>query len=50
MHELGLSSKKPYKKCARVVGEVGLQLKIYIFVFISTIVSVCIYLYLIIIQ
>nr|Q5YLB5.1 RecName: Full=DNA gyrase subunit A, chloroplastic/mitochondrial; Flags: Precursor [Nicotiana benthamiana]AAR07942.1 DNA gyrase A subunit [Nicotiana benthamiana] len=22
MHELGLSSKKPYKKCARVVGEV----------------------------
>jgi DNA gyrase subunit A len=22
MHELGLSSKKPFKKCARVVGEV----------------------------
>lgn len=22
MHELGLSSKKPYKKCARIVGEV----------------------------
>lgn len=22
MHELGLSSRKPYKKCARVVGEV----------------------------
>lgn len=22
MHELGISSKKPYKKCARVVGEV----------------------------
>ena len=25
MHELGLSSKKPYKKCARVVGEVSLN-------------------------
>lgn len=24
MHELGLSSKKPFKKCARVVGEVSL--------------------------
>ena len=23
MHELGISSKKPFKKCARVVGEVG---------------------------
>ena len=22
MHELGLASKKPFKKCARVVGEV----------------------------
>lgn len=22
MHELGLSSRKPFKKCARVVGEV----------------------------
>lgn len=22
MHELGISSKKPFKKCARVVGEV----------------------------
>ena len=25
MHELGLDSKKPFKKCARVVGEVELQ-------------------------
>lgn len=24
MHELGLSSRKPFKKCARVVGEVSL--------------------------
>ena len=24
MHELGLTSKKPFKKCARVVGEVSL--------------------------
>ena len=24
MHELGLDSKKPFKKCARVVGEAGL--------------------------
>lgn len=26
MHELGLSSRKPYKKCARVVGEVVFNL------------------------
>lgn len=26
MHELGLSSKKPFKKCARVVGEVNIKI------------------------
>lgn len=32
MHELGLSSKKPFKKCARVVGEVSCWIKLSIIV------------------
>jgi len=32
MHELGLSSKKPFKKCARVVGEVSCRIKLSIIV------------------